>query len=189
MELRDTGRYFGISALIFFVSIIAGYIYAALYPPSMGDLFAGWEPIIEWLQNATSIEIFLLIFINNSVKSLLILVLGIGFGVIPALFLAYNGIFIGLAVYIMKELTGWTAVLIGLMPHGVIEIPAILLAAGVGMRLGDILAQTIFRGARFDLKSEFMDALRIFSRIILPMLLIAAIIEAFFTAAIIGGFV
>lgn len=189
MQLRDINRYFGISALIFTVSIIAGYTYAALFPQNMGDIFTGWEPLIEWLQNATSIEIFLLIFINNSVKSLLILVLGIGFGLIPALFLAYNGIFIGLAVYLMKESTGWTAVLIGLLPHGVIEIPAILLAAGAGMRLGDILAQTIFRGARFDIKSEFVDAIRIFSWIILPMLLIAALIEAFFTATAIGGFV
>ncbi|MHC1565370.1 MAG: stage II sporulation protein M [Candidatus Syntropharchaeales archaeon] len=187
MELKSIKKHFGIALLIFLLSIIAGYIYGALFPESLEGVFAEWGPILEWLQNATSIEIFLLIFINNSIKSFIILILGVGFGLIPALFLAYNGIFIGLAVYLMKESGGWGTVMLGLMPHGIIEIPAILLAAAVGLRLGDIISQTIFRKAHFDIKSEFIDALGIFLWVILPMLFIAALIEAFVTSQLIGG--
>ncbi|RJS70668.1 MAG: stage II sporulation protein M [Candidatus Syntrophoarchaeum sp. WYZ-LMO15] len=187
VNLGDVRRYFCFSTLILFVSIITGYIYGLLFPECLEGAFSGWEPLFEWVKGAGHLELFLLIFLNNTIKSFIIMVLGLGLGVIPGVFLIYNGLYIGLAVYLMKGVAGWKGVVLGIMPHGIIEIPAVLLAAGVGMRLGDILLQTLLMRGQFDIRSEFKGAVSIFFRLILPMLFIAALIEAFVTSQLVGG--
>ena len=58
-----------------------------------------------------------------------------------------------------------------LLPHGIFEIPAILISTSLGIRLG-----TDFKNFKKNLKS----AIRVFLLIIVPLLVIAGIIEGLF---------
>lgn len=79
------------------------------------------------------------LMVNNIKVSIFTLALGMTYGIGTIVELFYNGIILGLvaADYI---LAGQTVFLMGwLMPHGVIEIPAILLAGQAGLVLGQAL--------------------------------------------------
>jgi len=76
---------------------------------------------------------------HNIQVSIFTLALGMTFGIGTIVELFYNGIILG-AVGIDYIMAGQTVFLLGwLMPHGVIEIPAILLAGQGGLMLGKAL--------------------------------------------------
>ena len=76
---------------------------------------------------------------NNIKVSIACLALGITFGIGSMLMIFYNGLLLG-AICTEYYLGGQTIFLLGwLMPHGVIEIPAFILAGQAGVILGNCL--------------------------------------------------
>ncbi len=88
---------------------------------------------------------------HNTKVSIFTLALGMTWGFGTVLMLFYNGVILG-AVAIDYIRAGQTKFLLGwLMPHGVIEIPAILIAGQAGL----MLAQAIIgRGSRLSLRAR-----------------------------------
>jgi uncharacterized membrane protein SpoIIM required for sporulation len=85
---------------------------------------------------------------NNIRVSVLMLGMGISYGLGTLLLLFYNGIIIG-AIALDYGQAGETVFLLGwLMPHGVVEIPAVLVAGQAGLLLGRTL---LGRGDRHSL--------------------------------------
>ena len=88
---------------------------------------------------------------NNVRVSILTLAMGVTWGVGTLLLLFYNGAILG-AVVVDYVFAGQSAFLLGwLMPHGVIEIPAVLIAGQAGLLLGKTL---IGRGDRTPLRER-----------------------------------
>ena len=76
---------------------------------------------------------------HNIQVSITMLALGMTYGIGTIVGLFYNGVILGL-ISVDYILAGQTVFLLGwLMPHGVIEIPAILLAGQTGLVLGQAL--------------------------------------------------
>jgi len=116
---------------------------------------------------------------NNITVSIKAMALGMTYGVGTIILLFYNGIILGLVGtdYIMagqtKFLLGW------LLPHGVIEIPAILIAGQAGLVLANAL---IGWGRRERLTVRLREVSRDLTTIIIGvalMLVWAGFIEAF----------
>jgi uncharacterized membrane protein SpoIIM required for sporulation len=79
------------------------------------------------------------LMVNNIQVSITTLALGMTYGIGTMVALFYNGVILGL-VALDYVLAGQTIFLLGwLMPHGVIEIPAILFAGQAGLMLGTAL--------------------------------------------------
>jgi len=79
------------------------------------------------------------LWVNNSRVSIMTIAFGITWGIGTLLFLFYNGIILG-AVAVDYVSGGQTKFLLGwLLPHGVIEIPAILIAGQAGLVLGNAM--------------------------------------------------
>ncbi|MFD2881019.1 stage II sporulation protein M [Paenibacillus rhizoplanae] len=77
-------------------------------------------------------------FLNNSIKSVVIIYLGALFGLLPAFFLLINGAVIGYLIH-LSAIQGqdlFTLIVKGLLPHGIIEIPAIIIACAFGLKFG-----------------------------------------------------
>jgi uncharacterized membrane protein SpoIIM required for sporulation len=89
---------------------------------------------------------------HNTKISLLTLAMGMTFGVGVVVLLFYNGVILG-AVCLDYILAGETKFLLGwLLPHGVIEIPAILIAGQAGF----LVAKTLIgSGTRSTLRTRF----------------------------------
>ncbi len=118
---------------------------------------------------------------NNIRVSITALALGMTYGLGTLIVLFYNGVMLGV-IAVDYILAGQTTFLLGwLMPHGVIEIPAILIAAQAGLVLAGTL---IGRGQRAPLSERLRavskDLLTLISGVAL-LLVWAGLVEAFFS--------
>ena len=171
VEIRNI---FILLSALFLLSCCFGYLLAELYPDFAKREI---EIIKNLLRNVTAedvppIAIFVIILLNNSIKSFGAMILGIFLGIAPILFVAINGAIIGIFARVFGEEIGTLAFLMKILPHGVIEIPAIILASSYGVWLG-----LQFVRDRKNIDKHLRYATSRFLKVVLPMLIAAAAIE------------
>jgi len=182
--LKSSWKYIIIVSCIFIISLIAGMLVSLQdigLPENYLDML---KNSFGWIKTLSPIEIMLVIFLNNAVKSLFAIVLGAGFGIIPILFVGGNGIIMGLIANQVSKEEGTLFVLAALVPHGIIEIPMILISAGLGLRLGFLMYMSL-QGEKKDMRYELLESLKLFKSIIMPLLFVAAMIETFVTPLVV----
>ncbi len=182
--LKSSWKYIFIVSAIFIISLITGLLVSLKdlgLPENYLEIF---KNSFGWIKTLSPIAIMLVIFLNNAVKSLFAIVLGAGFGIIPIIFVGGNGIILGLIANEVSKQQGITFVLAALLPHGIIEIPMILISAGLGLRLGYFMYLSL-RGEKKDMRSELAESLRLYMRLIMPLLFVSAMIETFITPVIV----
>ncbi len=118
---------------------------------------------------------------HNTKVAILTLALGLTWGIGTLIMLFYNGIILG-AVAVDYAMAGQTSFLLGwLLPHGAVEIPAILLAGQAGIVLaGALIGWGKPISLRMRLRKISNDLVTLISGVAL-MLVWAGIIEAFFS--------
>ncbi len=181
--LYSLKKYVLIVVVIFILSLIAGVIVSMIYPERSQNYYNMFEGEFSWIKNLNPIEIMLVIFANNAFKSFLSLLLGVGLGVIPVLFVAANGVIIGMFANLIAKQNGTLFVIAALVPHGIIEVPMVLISAGVGLRLGYKIYPSL-TGLKTDINKELREGIGFYVRFVLPLLFVAAIIETFVTPVI-----
>jgi stage II sporulation protein M len=170
----------------FAFSLSVGYYLGDQIPTSLLESILGGLPD---LKNLDLTMIFLFIVINNVVKSFVWMLLGVAGGFPPLVFTLLNGFFLGNFSYSVsiEHSLGFTAA--ALIPHGIIEIPTILLSSAAGMTLGYALINRL--KGQGSLKVEFGRAIFFFLTKIVPLLILAGVIEVTLTPMVIGfiGFI
>lgn len=175
-------------------SIIGGLSYVA--DPEWGQLVAGQPELRQYEQMleeqpgglATAIEEEMMpaasafIITNNIRVSIVAAAGGILFGLGTLLALIYNGFFLGVVgvMFLSRgpeyDLYFWS----GILPHGVLELPAICIAGGVGFLLarGLLVPGKLSRGDAVRMESR--NAMKLLGGVVL-LLVIAGLIEAYIT--------
>jgi len=115
------------------------------------------------------------------------MLLGILWGIIPVLFILLNGYAVGIVISVAILETGLIPIILGILPHGILEIPAILLAAGYGIWLGEMFAKKL-KNREIILSLYIKNTIDKFIKIIFPTLIIAALVETFVTSWILNTF-
>lgn len=137
-----------------------------------------------------SINVFSLFF-NNLRASFIMMVIGwIPLLFLPLLTLGINGLIIGIALK-MTSLTGINPLkmlVLGIVPHGIFEIPALLISFLLGVFICKNISKRIFRGDTFYLRDVFLFTIKEFVIKVIPLLIIAAIIESYITPLIMFKF-
>jgi stage II sporulation protein M len=171
---------FLLSLTLFSFSLFMGFHLGGNLPSGIMDELMGAFPDLEELD---FVGIFLFIVFNNVVKSFLWMLLGLVGSVPPIFFSILNGFYIGWFSYeiSMEHSLGFT--IAALIPHGIVEVPTILLSSAAGMGLGYQLVNHL-RG-KGSLKAEFGLAISLFIRRIVPLLILAAILEVTLTPFIV----
>jgi stage II sporulation protein M len=178
--LKSSRQYILIMTGIFIISVIAGLV-VSLKDLGLSENYLNMlKQSFGWIKDLSPIGIMLVIFLNNALKSLLAIVLGAGFGIIPVIFVGGNGLLLGLVASQVSSEKGALFVLAATLPHGIIEIPMILISSGLGLRLGYLMYSSIM-GKETDMRSELMQCLWIYIRIVVPLLFVSAVIETFVT--------
>ncbi|MEM4702477.1 MAG: stage II sporulation protein M, partial [Archaeoglobaceae archaeon] len=162
---------YSLLTFLFLISCYLGYYLAETYPEVTKREMKNLEEFFRSFAQAklSFIEIFALIFINNSVKSFFAMLLGIFFGIVPVLFLFLNGLIIGLFAKFIGEKIGLLKFILLLLPHGILEIPAVILACSYGFQLGVEFARN-----RKGIVKHVKKAVKNFFKFVIPMLLVAA---------------
>jgi len=130
-------------------------------------------------EGMTSFSAFLMV--NNITVSIKALALGMTYGIGTIIILFYNGVILGL-VGVDYVTAGQTKFLLGwLLPHGVIELPAVMVGGQAGLVLAGAL---IGRGRRDNVRARLRavtpDLVTLIFGVAL-MLFWAGIVEAFFS--------
>jgi stage II sporulation protein M len=173
--LRKSKKFIVLIALIFLIFVLIGVVFPA--PDSITQKILQFlEEILEKTQEMNFIELFWFIFSNNIKVTFIGLISGIFFGILPLLTSIANGYLLGFvsSLVIIEEnfLSLWR-----ILPHGIFELPAVFISLGLGLKLG----MFIFQKKKIKyLKKNLYNSLKVFFLIILPLLLVAAIIESLF---------
>jgi stage II sporulation protein M len=125
------------------------------------------------------------ILLNNVAKSLGALLLGVAIGIPPIFFIAVNGFTLGLVAYDVEQTMGVGYVLAALIPHGVVELPAVILSSAMGIRIGIRVIERL-RGEGGSVKAEMRRCLKGYAVRVLPLLIVASALEVSITPAVVG---
>lgn len=170
--LRDSKWYiFFVVALFLFVTVT---VFSGLQSESLNSVLMDQiKEIILEFEGLNTWQTSLKIFFNNSLASFFGIVFGIFFAIPTIIFIFINGYLIGYVSSLAVDSSGLTS-LFALVPHGIFELPAVFISFGLGIRLGMFfLAKDPFQ----ELKRGIEESMRVFVLIVIPLLVIAAIIE------------
>ncbi len=128
-----------------------------------------------------TVSTVILIFIKNVLALLLSFVLSPIFGLVPILALTVNGWLIAVVstAVIREESLGY--VLAGLLPHGIFELPALILAQAAALSFGTAAVLALFRKEKANLLLPNLRRNLRYLLVAFALLLPAAIIETYIT--------
>ncbi len=184
--LYDIRFYILLSSFVFASGVVTGYFFVSDFPEETQEIVEKLKELFASGEEMTQFQIFLFILENNVTKLLLVLLLGIFAGIIPLFASFANGMILGLFGCLISESLSWKFFLVGILPHGVIEIPVLILATAIGMRIGKVALWRLF-GGKVGIKKELAKALKFYIIVLVPLLILAAAIEAFITSAMLDS--
>ncbi len=157
---------------VFFVFSLIGFF---ITPPTevSEQILKFIEELLQKTQGMGNLELISFIFLNNVQSSFFGMIFGIFLGIFPLIAAIANGYLLGFVSSLVVNSEG-VFVLWRLFPHGIFELPAIFISLGLGLKIGTF----IFQKKKIEsLKKYFLNSLKVFLFIVLPLLIIAAIIE------------
>jgi stage II sporulation protein M len=134
------------------------------------------------LQSSTQFQVFLKIFLNNYISTLLSLLIGVFFGLGPILFLLINGYAMGnLVAFASSKVSAYT-ICLAILPHGIFEVPAVLLASSYGLWWGVKNYRKMRHKDSF--RETFHLPLKRYLNLVVPLLVVGAFVETYVTPVI-----
>ena len=124
------------------------------------------------------------IFVNNVVFCLMAMVLGLFLGIIPLVFIITNGLTQGWFAGISVQKACLCYMMAGSLPQGLLAIPAVLLSSAIGLKLGYSLIMSMT--GKKGLVQELKKSARAFIFLVLPIIVVAAVVEALITLPLIS---
>ncbi|MEK5378568.1 stage II sporulation protein M [Paenibacillus jamilae] len=155
-DLHTTRRLILISAFLFCTSIMVGWLSTGTIQSMLAQQMEGLGEVAQRLQNSEHPQwsFFVFIFFNNAIKCVLVIFMGAVFGIVPFIFLIVNGMVLGFVVHLQTDMgrSMYEVVVKGLLPHGVIELPVLIIACAFGLKFGINIMSTI--GTSIGLKRK-----------------------------------
>lgn len=131
------------------------------------------------------------IFAHNLRAVILILLAGlVSFSVLGMLVYIVNLSMVGalLGVFQLLGFSPFTLAVSGLLPHGIFEIPALILASAAMLRIGVVLVTPqMGRSMGEVVLEQLADWTKIAVGVVLPLLLIASVIETYITPLLLAS--
>lgn len=185
-------RHILIVGIILIISGIGAFFAVKSLPESvLGEIYAQISEIFQSKDvfNSDGTLSFGGIFLNNLQAGFLISILGIiPFIFLPVFYVVLNSSLVGALLAIVGNFTEESVLMIlvkYILPHGIFEIPALIIEGAMGIKLCAFLCRKIFGKAK---EESFLVHIKgfvgIFVYYIIPLLLVAAFIEAVVLSAI-----
>lgn len=178
--------YLTTSIVLFSVGAAIGLILINQFPHMTDSLEESLHAFIKQFRGLSKLKLAAAIFLNNSVKTLVVILLGIFFGIVPAFFLIVNGAALAVVLTLSTESRGIGLSLLSVVPHGILELPAVFLGTAIGLMLGAMFTHRLTAKSEISIGAEFGQALKFFVILIVPLLMVAALVEAYVTSALLG---
>lgn len=170
--IKESRDFIYVAVLFFLTFFLIGFLLPV--PSYIADqITALLQELMEKTGDMSQFELTKFIFFNNMQSSFFAMAFGILFGIFSIFVMITNGYLVGVVSSLSVEIDGILS-LWRLFPHGIFELPAVFISAGLGLKIGSF----IFQKKKFkSLKDYTINSLRAFVFVIIPLLVIAAIIE------------
>lgn len=166
--LKESSDFVIIALGIFCAFIIIGFAFPIFFQK---EIFEFLNQMLLEFENLSAVATIWKIFFNNVSASIFSILLGFFFGIYPVLSAVINGYLVGFVSRFAVEQEGILS-LWRLLPHGIFEVPAIILSFGFGLKIGSELLK-----GKKNLKKNLIESGRFFIFVLFPLLVVAGIIE------------
>jgi stage II sporulation protein M len=171
---RTIKPYILLLTLIFAASFLVGTVAPSSIRRQMTEMF---QLVVGSYRGLAGGMLFFNILVQNVMASIFVLISGVVVGIIPAFAIGSNGFGLGVLYRQAAEVSGYSKAALKVLPYGVFEIPALLIAASYGLWLGVMVVRRM-RGKEVPpLGSQIEHAFRRYFAVVFPLLVIAAAIE------------
>ncbi|OIO41220.1 hypothetical protein AUJ62_03420 [Candidatus Pacearchaeota archaeon CG1_02_32_21] len=171
--LKNSKYYLLGVAVTFLLFFIIGVVIPI--PEVVTGLIKEWiNQVLKETEGLGFFGMWLFIFKNNVSIAFLAIFLGLFFSLFPALSLIFNAYFVGAVTSMVVKQTSFTE-LWRLLPHGIFELPAIFISFAVGIKMGTFI---LHKDPWEKMKEYLKGGFGVFIYFVVPLLIIAAIIEA-----------
>ena len=179
-----------------FLILIALFSLLVALKPDLGSAYiALFESLVEQLGTdgeLTKFEMFNLLLSNNLTATATTVISGfLPFLYYPAFTLGLNAFSLAaMGAESMKQGLGLAAYIAGILPHGIFEIPALMYGCAIGICHCKLVTRAILhREQPAPWREQVVSLSIVFVTVMVPLLLIAAIVESFITPAILQLFI
>ncbi len=183
-------KYFIAAVAVFTISFAVGILISVKNPDASEKLL---EMLKDTYGGITALDPFgrmLEIFKNNVSTCFIALLGGLVIGIIPLVIVVINGAVLGILVELFLKKQGAFFVIAAILPHGIIELPMVLISVGIGFRLGHAAyLSMIYQKTIHELIYELKHGVFFYIKIVVPLLLLAALIESYVTPLLIYVFI
>jgi len=131
------------------------------------------QDILAQTEGMTHFDLIAFIISNNVRSTLFGILFGFILGIFPLVSALVNGYLLGF-VSVATVNSGGFLILGKLFLYGVFELPAVFISLGLGLKLGTF----IFQKKKLEFfRNNLLNSLKVFLLIVIPLLIIAGIIE------------
>lgn len=187
---EEYGRWVGMTAVAFLVLVVLSYIAGRLFPEIPATVLTYFNEVVADSGIVRDDGSFsaLALFGNNLRAMVLSTLYGfIPFLYLPALSMGVNAILLGM---VASSVNGqWLLLAAGILPHGIFELPALCLSLAAGLCLCQNINRYIRKSEKGIMKPLLLNILRVTGLVVIPLLVVAAIMESYVTPAVMQLFV
>ena len=182
---EEYGRWVGMTAVAFLVLVVLSYIAGRLFPEIPATILTYFNEVVADSGIVRDDGSFsaLALFGNNLRAMVLSTLYGfIPFLYLPALSMGVNAILLGM---VASSVNGqWLLLAAGILPHGIFELPALCLSLAAGLCLCQNINRYIRKNEKGIMTPLLLNILRVTGLVVIPLLVVAAIMESYVTPAV-----
>jgi stage II sporulation protein M len=160
-----------IVGIFFFFALLAYFIPA---PQFLNDrIMTLIKDLVNQTKGLSQFNLIKFILFNNVQSTFIGLSSGFFLGIFPIVIAIANGYLLGF-VALLSVKAGGILTLWKIFPHGIFEMPAVFISLGLGLKLGTFIFQ---KKKLKSFENYLINSLKCFLLIVIPLLIIAGIIE------------
>jgi len=171
---RTIKPYLLILTLIFAVSFLAGILAPSSIRQQMTEVF---QAVVGNYRGLAGGMLYFNILVQNVMATIFVLISGVFVGIIPTFAISSNAFGLGVLYRQAAEVAGYSKAALKVLPYGVFEIPALLIAASYGLWLGVTVLRRMRGKESTPLGVNIEHAFRRYFAVVFPLLIVAAAIE------------
>jgi len=181
--MSDLAKNAAIAFILLLISVGFG-VFTTMEDPAVGQEILSLlrDSILGEAFPESSIVMAANLFFNNLQACLLMFLGGASFGLLTVFIISTNGFIIGSVLEIIREEYSLLYVAAAIIPHGIFEIPAFLISGALGLMLAKALWGE-WQGTADASKRAYALG-RVFLVAVVPLVAVAACVEAFITPEI-----
>jgi stage II sporulation protein M len=171
---RTIKPYILILAIIFSAAFLAGMLAPSSTKEGLTNVF---QDVVGNYRGLAGGKLFFTLLLHNVMATIFVLISGVIVGIIPTFAIGANGFLLGVVYRQAAEVVGYSKAALKVLPHGVFELPALLIAASYGLWLGVTVVRRIRGKESTLLRIDIEHAFRRYFAIVFPLLIVAAGVE------------